>query len=99
MSRYYPLPVLLAAFLAWPGVSAARKERLELSLYQLELPGAPAALVPADLDGDGVRDLAVVIAYTQWDQIAISERSEMTDVAGLVVRAALPPNSTRPAWR
>ncbi len=77
-----PLVALLLVLLAGP--ASARRERLDLRLTQLELPGAPSALVPADVDGDGVRDLVVVIAYTEWDQIEIEERTEMDDIAGLV---------------
>ena len=64
-----------------PGASAADLAFREQSLH---LPGAPAALVPADLDGDGVRDLAVVVVYTEWDQIGVEELTEMDQVEGLV---------------
>jgi hypothetical protein len=50
----------------------------------LDLPGAPAAVIAADLDGDGLRDLVVVVAYNQWDEIAITESSTMDDIKGLV---------------
>lgn len=59
-------------------------EPLTLRRYPIELPGAPAAIVPADLDGDGVRDLAVAVAYTEWAEIGITESSEMNEVEGLV---------------
>ena len=79
-SLYGPL-LLAAALLA---SSAAGAQELTFREQSLELPGAPAALVPADLDGDGVRDLAVVVVYTRWDQIGIEERTEMDQVEGLV---------------
>lgn len=41
-------------------------------------------VVPADLDGDGRRDLAVVVAYTRWEEITTEERSQLDPVAGLV---------------
>ncbi|HEX7180472.1 MAG TPA: VCBS repeat-containing protein, partial [Thermoanaerobaculia bacterium] len=50
----------------------------------VDLPGAPAAVVAADVDGDGRRDLTVVVAYTRWDQITIEETAKMDDVEGLV---------------
>jgi len=53
--------------------------------YQaLPLPGAPAVIVPADVDGDGRLDLAVVVAVTRWDQISVEESTKMDDVQGLV---------------
>lgn len=79
------LPVLLLAALlthAAPAFCAGRL--LPLRGQSLDLPGAPAAVVSADLDGDGRRDLAVVAAYNQWDEIAITESSTMDDVQGLV---------------
>ncbi len=57
---------------------------LLLHRTSVELPGAPSLVVPADVDHDGSLDLAVVVAYTQWDQIDIEEVSEMQGVAGLV---------------
>lgn len=83
--------VLLAGLVLSAGVFAAPRERLALRLTQIELPGAPAAIVPADVDGDGVRDLAVVIAYTEWDQLKFDERSEMDDVQGLVEMLTIVP--------
>ncbi len=67
-----------------PAAGAAPRERLELRPLSLELPAAPAAIVPADLDGDGRRDLVVAVAYTEWDQIGIEESAQMDDVEGLV---------------
>jgi hypothetical protein len=70
--------------LALPLPAASGGHPLSFREQSLELPGAPAALVPADLDGDRIRDLAVVVVYTHWDQIGIEERTEMDQVAGLV---------------
>jgi hypothetical protein len=77
-----PFGALLAA-LGGPA-GAARPADLGFREQSLELPGAPAALVPADLDGDGVRDLAVVVVYTEWDRIGVEEWTEMDQVEGLV---------------
>jgi hypothetical protein len=78
--------LFLGALLSGPAVpaEAARPAALAFREQSLELPGAPAALVPADLDGDGLQDLAVVVVYTEWDQIGIEERTEMDEVEGLV---------------
>jgi len=81
------LPVLLLAALlphAVPVPCAGRLLPSALRTLSLSLPGAPAAVVSADVDGDGRRDLAVVVAYNQWDEIAITESSTMDDIQGLV---------------
>jgi hypothetical protein len=81
------LPVLLLAALlthAVPAFCAGRLLPMALRNQSLSLPGAPAAMVSADVDGDGRRDLVVVAAYNQWDEIAITESSTMDDIQGLV---------------
>jgi hypothetical protein len=81
--------LLLAAYLtsaspAAPAPNAGRLSSSSLRGLSLELPGAPAAVISADVDADGRRDLVVVVAYNQWDEIAITESSTMDDVQGLV---------------
>lgn len=70
---------------AW-GVAApaAAQRRLALHHTALELPGAPASVIATDLDGDGRRDLVVVVATTEWGELGIAERAEMDAVEGLV---------------
>jgi hypothetical protein len=70
--------LLLTAFPAF-----AAREKLALRYLPLPLPGAPSAVVAADVDGDGLRDLAVVVAYTRWGEIEISESTKMDDIEGL----------------
>src|SRR5262245_51773761 len=72
--------LLLLALAARP---TAAREKLALRYLPLPLPGAPSALVAADVDGDGLRDLAVVVAYTRWGEIEITESTKMDDVEGL----------------
>jgi hypothetical protein len=84
MSRLYAAILLLLALCLAGTADAARRERLALRPTHLELPGAPSVILPVDLDGDGRRDLVVVVAYTEWDQISIEERTEMDDIEGLV---------------
>lgn len=78
MSR---LAAILLLALATPAFAARGK--LALRYLPLPLPGAPSAVIPADVDGDGLRDLAVVVAYTKWGEIEISESTKMDDVEGL----------------
>jgi hypothetical protein len=81
MSRLSLTAFLLLLTLAH-SASAAR-EKLALRYLPLPLPGAPSAVVAADVDGDGLRDLAVVVAYTRWGEIEISESTKMDDIEGL----------------
>lgn len=62
----------------------AGAERLDFRHVSLDLPAAPAVILPVDLDGDGRRDLVTALVYTEWDQISIEESTEMDGVEGLV---------------
>lgn len=63
---------------------AAPRSRLTLHYHAVDLPGVPSAIVPADVDGDGLEDLTIVVTYTEWDQIAVEDWVTMDDVSGLV---------------
>jgi hypothetical protein len=76
--------LLVSAVLALPAAPPADATELTFVESSLQLPGAPAALVPGDLDGDGLGDLAVVVVYTEWDQVGVTEQTEMDDIEGLV---------------
>jgi hypothetical protein len=80
----------ILAALAW-GVAAevhppraARAERLELRRQSLELPGAPASLVSTDLDGDGRRDLVIVVVYREWGEIGEDRFEDMMEIVEVV---------------
>ncbi|MEM7585376.1 MAG: VCBS repeat-containing protein [Acidobacteriota bacterium] len=62
----------------------ARRERLDLQHTSIDLPGSPATILTPDLDGDGLRDLVVLVVYTEWDQLAVEETTEMDDIEGLI---------------
>lgn len=87
------LITLLVSCLATP-VAEARRERLALRHQSIELPAAPAVLLTHDLDGDGRRDLVALLAYTEWDQIGVSEEISMDDVDGLVEMLTIVPALT-----
>ncbi len=73
--------VLFLALLALP---AWGEKKLELTPLRLALPGAPASLVSADLDGNGRLDLAVAVVTTRWGEIGVTESTQLDEVEGLV---------------
>lgn len=75
---------LASLALLLPGLSPLAAERLALDYQALPLPGVPVSVLTPDLDRDGRRDLVVAVAYTEWDQTAVEERSEMDGIEGLV---------------
>jgi hypothetical protein len=75
------LAVVLLAILASRTATGATLRLHELSL---DLPASPAAVVSTDLDGDGVRDLAILLVFSRWEQKMVTERSEMDEVQGFV---------------
>ncbi len=81
----WPVLLLCTSFLVTLTTPAlGRRDRLALRHVALPLPGPPATVVDADVNGDGLRDLAVVVAYSYWDQIGVEEWTEMDDIEGLV---------------
>ena len=96
MAMHNPTRLILAALatlLASPA-DAGGRDRLELRYTGLELPGAPSVILPADLDGDGHQDLAILVAYTEWHQIGIEESTEMDAIEGLVEVLTIVPSLT-----
>ncbi|HEX5044725.1 MAG TPA: VCBS repeat-containing protein [Candidatus Polarisedimenticolaceae bacterium] len=60
--------LVLLAVLAPPAL-AAKRDTLHLRPLSLELPGPPATLLSADLNGDGHKDLVVFLVYGDWISI------------------------------
>lgn len=75
-------------YLAGPArVAASRgaaRQPLQLHHVSLHLPGSPAALVPADLNGDGRLDLAVVLAYTDVESIGEDRIEDMVQISTVI---------------
>lgn len=65
-------------------LSAAEPRQPALRHVTLDLPGAPAALIPADLNGDGLPDLLVPLVYTQYEETAFERLDGMVQVTEVV---------------
>lgn len=79
------IAIAIALFLLLPSTPVhARREKLALRAESVELPGAPSSVVAADVNGDGLRDLSVVLAFTGWGEIGVQESVKMDDIEGLV---------------
>ena len=76
--------VLLLAALIPAGTQAAKDRAPGFLEQSLDLPGMPAAVIPADMNRDGRDDLVVLVAYTSWGDVATTEQVEFDDIEGLV---------------
>ena len=76
-------PLVLLAALAQPA-AAARDGAPGFLSQALQLPGIPAAMLPADMDGDGRDDLVVLVAYTGWTTRSEFAQVKFDDIEGLV---------------
>jgi len=63
---------------------AAGAERLALRHVPLDLPGAPAAVIPADVNGDGLPDLVLVLAYTEYQSVSFDRIEGIVQVTEVV---------------
>ena len=50
----------------------------------LPLPGMPAAVLSADMTGDGIEDLVILVAYRTWDDVSTVEQTTFDDIEGMV---------------
>lgn len=64
--------------------AAARERAPGFLAAALELPGIPAAILPADMNGDGRDELVVLVAYTGWATRSEFAPAKFDDVEGLV---------------
>ncbi|HEV3460112.1 MAG TPA: VCBS repeat-containing protein, partial [Thermoanaerobaculia bacterium] len=79
-----PWLLLSAALTAAPAWATGPSRGISLHPVSLELPGAPAAVIPADLDGDRRMDLVVVVNVSEWTQKEVQDSSQMSQVKGLL---------------
>ncbi len=73
-----------AGIVAVVAAALARPADLALRRVVLSLPGPPAVIVPADLNGDGRKDLLVIVAYTRWGSIATDRIENAVQVTQVV---------------
>ncbi len=73
------LAVLLGAVLPPGGAFAASPAKLVLGHQRLELPGVPVQILAVDLNRDGKRDLAVVVASTSWGEVGFEEPMQVDE--------------------
>ncbi len=76
--------LLLACAVVLPSAGRARDRAPGFFQQRLDLPGIPAAMVPADMTGDGRDDLVVLVAYTGWTTRSEFEQAKFDDIEGLV---------------
>jgi hypothetical protein len=74
----------MASLVPASGVHAARDKAPGFLEQTLDLPGMPAAVIPADMNADGIDDLVILVAYTTWDSVSQTERVTFDDIEGLV---------------
>ena len=85
------LAFVLVSLAYLPATLAEKKERLALHYSGLELPAAPSVMLPADLNGDGIQDLVLVLAYSEWDRIMVDEQTRMEGIDHLVTMMTVVP--------
>lgn len=73
---------LIAAVLG--AATSAAAPGLSFRRAAIDLPGPPAAVIPADLDGDGQGDLIVAVAYDEWGSIGFERVEDAVEVSQVV---------------
>jgi len=88
---------LVAVWTVCSGAHAGRGRELAFRRVSLDLPAPPAALIPADLDGDGLLDLVAVVPYIAWGGVSFDRVEDAIQVTE-VVPALFDRREVR-AWR
>lgn len=70
---------LFLTALLLPRPAMAGPEALALRHQRIDLPGVPVVTLSVDLDRDGRRDLAVVVASTSWGEVGFEEPMQVDD--------------------
>jgi hypothetical protein len=70
--------------LSMVGAHARARSELRLVAVDLDLPGTPASVVPADLDGDGRDELAVVVAYSEVGEVGEDRIEDMVQISVVI---------------
>lgn len=60
------------------------KQTIALRPVRLELPASPASVISTDLNGDGRRDLVVVLVYPEWVEIGESRTEGLIELMEVV---------------
>ncbi|MDH3626420.1 MAG: hypothetical protein OEV00_01515 [Acidobacteriota bacterium] len=78
------LTAIMLALACLPGNAVVAKETLTLRHTVLDLPGAPAKILPADLNDDGRQDLVVVVAYIEVGQVSEDRIEDLISVTTII---------------
>lgn len=78
------LPSCLACAAALPGPPSRAAEDLPRRLVSLSLPGPPSKILSADIDGDALPDLAVVLVYAEYEEISFDRVQGFLDITEVV---------------
>ena len=73
-----------ALALALSATSAAKSRPLALRHLTIDLPGPPAKVMAADVNGDAEPDLVIVVAYTEVEEIGESRIEDMVQVTTVI---------------
>ena len=76
--------VAAGALCALAGVCLAAPKTPALRKVSLDLPGPPARIVPADLNGDGLTDLVVALAWSEFETVEFERLEGFVQMTTLV---------------